>query len=214
MRKNKILFFSITILSLAFLYFSKSPAELPEEKVTEIKTTTAIPQEQITTKEKEVEEVEKVEKHVQKEIPVESIKKDTPASKSADVSENKETTCSLSVKCDSVFKNIENLKSNKLECIPQNGVFVSDESVCFYEGETVFNVLSRELKRNKIHFEFSKTPAYNSVYIEGIGNLYEFDCGELSGWIYKVNGKTPGVGCSQYKVKSGDVIEFIYSCGN
>ena len=53
---------------------------------------------------------------------------------------------------------------------------------------------------------------YNSVYIEGIGNLYEFDCGELSGWLYKVNGKTPGCGCSQYTLKDGDVVEFMYSC--
>ena len=28
----------------------------------------------------------------------------------------------------------------------------------------------------------SKTPIYNSAYIEGIHNLYEFDCGSLSGW--------------------------------
>ena len=27
--------------------------------------------------------------------------------------------------------------------------------------------------------EFEVTPVYNSNYIEGINNLYEFDCGEL-----------------------------------
>ena len=57
------------------------------------------------------------------------------------------------------------------------------------------------------------TPVYNSVYIEGINNIYEFDCGELSGWLYKVNNESPGVGCSLYKLKDGDVVEWIYTCG-
>ena len=48
--------------------------------------------------------------------------------------------------------------------------------------------------------------------IEGIGNLYEFDCGELSGWMYTVNGQAPNYGCSQYQLEDGDVVEWIYSC--
>ncbi len=39
---------------------------------------------------------------------------------------------------------------------------------------------------------------YNSYYVEGIGNLYEFDCGKESGWMYKVNGRFPNYGCSSY----------------
>ena len=53
---------------------------------------------------------------------------------------------------------------------------------------------------------------YNSVYIRGISNLYEHDCGELSGWIYTVNEKVPKIGCSQYILKNGDRIAFIYTC--
>ena len=40
------------------------------------------------------------------------------------------------------------------------------------------------MKKNKIHMEFENTPLYNSAYVEDIANLYEFDCGELSGWMY------------------------------
>ena len=72
--------------------------------------------------------------------------------------------------------------------------------------------MERELKSRKIHFEFTINPMYDSAYIEGIGNLYEFDAGELSGWIYRVNGKIMSVGCSQYKLKNGDKIEFLYTC--
>ena len=94
------------------------------------------------------------------------------------------------------------------------GLFISSliDNVQFSEGESAFDVLVRELKKHNIHFEFSKTPIYDSVYIEGIGNLYEFDAGDLSGWIYRVNGKSLSVGCSQYKLKSGDKIEFLYTC--
>ena len=49
---------------------------------------------------------------------------------------------------------------------------------------------------------------YNSVYVEGINNLYEFDCGRWSGWMYCVNGWYPNYGCSRYQVQQGDVIEW------
>ena len=53
---------------------------------------------------------------------------------------------------------------------------------------------------------------YNSNYIQGINNLYEFDCGDLSGWQYIVNGWSPNYGCSRYIVKEGDAIEWRYTC--
>ena len=30
--------------------------------------------------------------------------------------------------------------------------------------------------------------------------------------MYRVNGEFPGVGCSEYRPKDGDVIEWVYSC--
>ena len=63
-----------------------------------------------------------------------------------------------------------------------------------------------------ILFEFETTPLYSGVYIEGIANLYEFDCGPLSGWMYAVNGAFPNYGCGTCKVKSGDRIQWIYTC--
>ena len=53
---------------------------------------------------------------------------------------------------------------------------------------------------------------YSSVYVEGISNIYEFDCGELSGWMYKVNGWFPNYGCSRYQLKPGDRVEWVYTC--
>ncbi len=128
------------------------------------------------------------------------------------IKEKNTLICSLAVKCDTILNNMEKLAPEKVHLLPENGIVLPESELEFSEGDTVFDVLERELKKQKIHFEFSKVSMYDSSYIEGIGNLYEFDCGNLSGWIYRVNGKTPSVGCSQYQLKNGDKIEFLYTC--
>lgn len=125
---------------------------------------------------------------------------------------DEEHTCTLSVRCDTILDNMDWLDPDKVELVPEDGVIFPETTVTFYEGESVFNVLQRELKRAGIHMEFSDTPMYNSAYIEGINNLYEFDCGELSGWMYSVNGWFPNYGCSRYQLQEGDVVEWVYTC--
>ena len=49
-------------------------------------------------------------------------------------------------------------------------------------------------------------------YIEGISYLYEYDCGDLSGWMYRVNGEIPSVGCGEYRLRDGDCVEWLYTC--
>ena len=92
------------------------------------------------------------------------------------------------------------------------GTIMAPKSVRFKQGETVFDVLLRECKAAGIHMEHVWTPMYQSAYIEGIDNLYEFDRGELSGWMYSVNGWYPNYGCSKYVLKAGDVIRWRYTC--
>ncbi|MBO5408055.1 MAG: DUF4430 domain-containing protein [Clostridia bacterium] len=123
-----------------------------------------------------------------------------------------ELTCILSVRCDSILQHMEWFDQSKMELVPKDGVIYAERTVPFYDGESVFDVLLREMKQNGIHMEFEHTPLYNSAYIEGIANLYEFDCGELSGWMYKVNGWFPNYGCSRYQLKDKDRVEWIYTC--
>ncbi len=121
-------------------------------------------------------------------------------------------TCTLSISCASILDNMDLCDPEKAELVPENGWILEPVTVTFYEGESVFNVLQRTCKQLKIHMEFENTPMYNSAYIEGIHNLYEFDVGELSGWMYKVNEWFPNYGCSRYQLKQGDVIEWVYTC--
>ena len=121
-------------------------------------------------------------------------------------------TVTLTVRCDTLLNNMNRLNKEKHELVPADGVIFATTTVTVYEGESVFNVLQRTMKQNKIHMAFRNTPIYNSAYIEAINNLYEFDAGDLSGWMYCVNGWYPNYGCSRYQLKPGDVIEWNYTC--
>ena len=125
---------------------------------------------------------------------------------------DKQCTCTMSISCAAVNDNIGWLDPEKKELVPSDGCLLKPTTVTFYEGESVFNVLQRVCKQQGIHMEFKNTPIHNSAYIEGIGNLYEFDCGELSGWMYKVNGWFPNYGCSRYQLHDGDTIAWAYTC--
>ena len=130
----------------------------------------------------------------------------------ADVDENKELTCTLLVECSTILNNMGDLTEGKESLVPADGIIYEKQTVTFYEGESVFDVLLREMQNNRIHMEYVMTPMYNSNYIEGINNLYEKDCGRWSGWMYCVNGWYPNYGCSRYQVQQGDEIEWHYTC--
>lgn len=121
-------------------------------------------------------------------------------------------SCTFSIECATILNQLDQLDSDKLDLVPSDGVIFPETTVTFYEGESVFDVLQRVCRENKIHMEASWTPIYNSAYVEGISNLYEFDCGSLSGWMYRVNGWYPNYGCSRYQLRDGDVVQWRYTC--
>ena len=110
-------------------------------------------------------------------------------------------TCTISINCDNILKNWNMLDKSKQSCVPTDGWILKEVEVEFKKGQTVFDVLKDITKKKSIQLEYSFTALYGSYYIEGIHNLYEFDCGELSGWEYCVNGKFPAFGCSKYVLK-------------
>ena len=128
------------------------------------------------------------------------------------IDDTKSFTCTFSIECSTIFNNLDQLNADKLDALPSDGVIFPKTSVTFYEGESVYDVLQRVCKENNIHMEASWTPIYNSAYVEGIHNLYEFDCGTGSGWMYRVNGWYPNYGCSRYQLAQGDNVEWRYTC--
>lgn len=121
-------------------------------------------------------------------------------------------TCTININCSTILNNMDKLKEEKKEIVPASGIILSGCEMEIQEGDSVYDILVRACQQNKIHMDANYTPAYGSAYIKGIANLYERDCGRDSGWVYRVNGAFPSVGCSSYKVEEGDVIEFLYTC--
>lgn len=120
--------------------------------------------------------------------------------------------CTVTIECGTVLGHMDDLSPGKAEIVPADGVLLPETVVAFSEGDTVFDVLQRVCRAQGIHMESNWTPAYNSAYIEGIGNLYEFDCGNLSGWMYSVNGVWPDYGCSSCTLHDGDTVVWSYTC--
>lgn len=116
----------------------------------------------------------------------------------------KSITVSMEIRCDTV--------AGAEDYLPQDGVILSKTSVSAREGESAFDVLCETARAYDIHLEYEGTAAGSEfAYIEGIAYLYEYDHGELSGWIYLVNGEAPGVGCGAYQVADGDEILWYYT---
>ena len=82
------------------------------------------------------------------------------------------------------------------------------------EGDSVFSILARAARYNKIQLESQASPLQgeSGVYVQGIHYLYEFSCGPLSGWLFKVNGAFASGDSASYLLKDGDEVEWVYSC--
>ena len=127
--------------------------------------------------------------------------------------EPKPVTVTLEIRCDTLSSDMSKLENPAIEeYIPKDGTILAKTTYNGTTENTVFDVLNTLCRNNDIQLEFSYTPIYESYYIEGINYLYEFDGGNLSGWMYKVNGWFPNYGCSSYYLSDGDVIEWVYTC--
>ena len=121
-------------------------------------------------------------------------------------------SCTIEIRCDTILNNMQDLNPGLDVYVPDSGTILPTTTVTFTQGETVFDVLKRICDARGIQIEYSYTPMYGSYYVEGINNLYEFDCGQQSGWMYKVNGWFPNYGCSKYILDAGDEIVWCYTC--
>ena len=125
-------------------------------------------------------------------------------------------TVTISIRCDTILDNYDDLDPalRSEEFIPPDGVILPPTEYVLRPGDTVFDILDRAVRNNKIQMEYQGADqnSYGSVYIQGIHYLYEFSCGHLSGWMYRVDGEFPNYGCSKYELKDGQIIEWIYTC--
>ena len=112
-------------------------------------------------------------------------------------------TVTMSIRCDI-------LKGKELnEHIPKDYCILDTTEFDLESKETVYDILLEAAKKYGISVEHEG--GSDIIYISGINYLYENDYGDLSGWVYKVNGVLPSVGCGGYELKDGDIIEWCYT---
>ena len=108
----------------------------------------------------------------------------------------------VSITCEGVA---EELRS---EYIPANGLILPPTEMDLAMGDTVFDLLTEAARAYRIPVDHS---GGEMPYVRGIAYLYEYDFGDLSGWMFYINGEEASVGCGEYRPKDGDVIEWRYT---
>ncbi|MGV3464654.1 MAG: DUF4430 domain-containing protein [Heyndrickxia sp.] len=90
-----------------------------------------------------------------------------------------------------------------------NKTILSPTKVTIHNGDTFLTATRSILKQKGIPISVRGSGA--SAYVEGIGDLYEFDNGALSGWIAEKNGVKLDRSAGVKTVKNGDIIRWIYT---
>lgn len=89
------------------------------------------------------------------------------------------------------------------------GMLLEDRELRLEEGVNAYEQLIYAARSEGIIID--NRGSERSPYIAGIDNIYEFDCGELSGWVFTVNDKISSVGAGEYILREGDRVCWRYS---
>lgn len=113
-------------------------------------------------------------------------------------------TVAIQIRCDTV--------AGRKAYIPQDGVILARTQMEVPDGTSVFEVLQEACRLYDIQLEYEGGSGSGSfVYVEGINYLYEYDFGDLSGWMYQVDGEFPSVGSGEYRPADQQEIVWVYT---
>ena len=105
--------------------------------------------------------------------------------------------CDLAIYCDTV--------AGQKDFIPENGMILERTTITVGKGMTALDQLAIAARNHKIQLDIK------SDYVAGIGYIYEKEFGDVSGWMYRVNGEYASVNAINYELKDGDFIEWLYT---
>lgn len=147
-----------------------------------------------------------------KESEKKSVPTKTEKPKSDSKSETKSITCNLVIDCSALKENMDLVEEQMQSYIPSDGMLLESTSITIEEGQSAYDILAKACKMYDIALDAEYTTLYSGYYVKGIGYLYEKQAGNMSGWFYQVNGKSPNVGASAYTLSDGDEVSWVYSC--
>jgi hypothetical protein len=94
--------------------------------------------------------------------------------------------------------------------VPADGALLPCTAFPLYPGDTVYDILTRAARQYRIPLD--ARGGQGMVYLAGIHYLYEQAHGELSGWMYFVNGQSASQSCDRLPLSDGDSILWAYTC--
>ncbi|MCH5266900.1 MAG: DUF4430 domain-containing protein [Lachnospiraceae bacterium] len=121
------------------------------------------------------------------------------------------SVCSITIRCDSLLKHWDDLSDSVKKKVPESGFILRKTNVKVTNSDTAFSILQKVCKAKNIALDAEYSNVFSTEYIQGIGYLYEKEAGDMSGWLYRVNGKIPNYGSSGYQLQAGDDVEWVYT---
>ena len=119
--------------------------------------------------------------------------------KKANAPPKSKKVCYITIECKSILKHLGDLKPGHEKYVPSDGYLLRKYSCTYKSGDTAYDILKRSCAAQ--HIKITAETTMYGVYIAGINNIDEKDCGDESGWLYSVNGKFPSITCGKQKVK-------------
>jgi hypothetical protein len=98
--------------------------------------------------------------------------------------------------------------SCELSVLTHEETVLENETVSFSEGDSALDILIAAVQEAKLQLEYDGTGGL--AYVRGINDLYEFDEGPESGWVYTVNGERINESAGSFTPEDGDIIVWQY----
>ena len=107
----------------------------------------------------------------------------------------------FSADCKSVLGRMDTIDPsvNQPSVIPPDGVVIAECTLSLPEGSSAFDALITAARQQQVRVDYT-------------GSSWGTYVGELSGWMYRVNGEFPQVYAGEFTLHEGDVVEFVYTC--
>ena len=115
----------------------------------------------------------------------------------------------LKVKVTVSFQAAVDAGYDNAKAISETGVLVDGVEIGLPEGATAYDAVKSACDAAKA--PVVKNGEGEALYIESVSSLSAGDCGDLSGWLFNINGKYGSEGINAAKVADGDAVNLLYT---
>lgn len=123
-------------------------------------------------------------------------------------------TADIQVSVKPILDHMDDLNESKVSYVPEDGMLLPEQVITFEEGSSALDVLLKVTKDYRIPVDYDKgaQSSTGSAFIKGIGQIYNGDCLDTSGWMLKIDDEWAERGADEITIKSGQKIEWIFIC--